>query len=82
MRLELFHGLGRVIDKCKAGSLATTELRPQAEDIDLILCRLVERCKLVAELFFRDVGTSGVEDIPVAQEKSKVISKINSSSCC
>ena len=63
VRLELLHGLGAVVDQGEAGGLSTTELRPQTEDIDLVLGGLVEGGQLLAELLLGDVGTAGVQDV-------------------
>ena len=61
--LELLHSLGRVVHEPEAGRLATTILRPQAEDADLVLGGLVHGRELLAELLLGDVGAVGVEDV-------------------
>jgi hypothetical protein len=61
--LELLQGLGGVVDEGEAGGLATTELRAQAEDGNLVLLGLVEAAELLAELILGDVGAVGVEDV-------------------
>ena len=63
VRLELLQGLSGVVDQGEASALATTVLRAEAEDGDLILVGLVETGELVAQLILGDVGTVGVEDI-------------------
>lgn len=63
VRLELLQGLSGVVDQGEAGALATTVLRAEAEDGDLVLVGLVETGELVAELILGDVGTVGVEDV-------------------
>ena len=65
MGLEFLHRLGRIVDEREAGTLATAELRPEAEDGDLVLAGLVEFGELGAEFVFGDVGAVGVEDIAV-----------------
>jgi len=65
VRLELLHGLGRVVDEGEAGALATTELGAETEDGDLVLGGLVELGELLAELILGDVGAVGVEDVTV-----------------
>lgn len=65
MRLELLQGLGGVVDEGEAGGLATTVLRTEAEDGDLVLVGLVQVGELAAELILGDVGTVGVKDVPV-----------------
>lgn len=63
VRLELLHGLGRVVDEGEAGGLAATELGPQAENGDIVLLGLVQLSELAAELVLGDVGAVGVEDV-------------------
>lgn len=63
MRLELLQGLSGVVDQSEAGALATTVLRTETEDGDLVLVGLVEGGELVAELILGNVGTVGVEDV-------------------
>ena len=72
MGLELLHGLGGVIDESEAGGLAATELGAETEDVDLVLGGLVEGGQLLAELVLGDVGTVGVEDIPISNKKAGV----------
>lgn len=64
MRLEFLHGLVRVVDEGEAGALATTVLRTEAEDGNLVLVGLVEVGDLLAEFILGDVGAVGVEDVP------------------
>jgi hypothetical protein len=68
LRLELLHGLGRVVDEGETGCLATTELRAQTEDGDLVLLGLVHGGKLLTELLLGDVGAAGVQDVTVGGE--------------
>lgn len=72
MRLELLQGLVGVVDEGETGALATTILRAEAENGDLVLVGLVEVGKLVAELILGDVRAVGVEDIPARRERSCV----------
>ena len=64
MRLELLQGLLGVVDEGEAGGLATTVLRTEAEDGNLVLVGLVQVGELAAELLLGDVGTVGVKDVP------------------
>lgn len=61
--LELQQSLLAVVDESKAGALATTILRPEAEDGDLFLVGLVQLRELLTELVLGDVGAVGVEDV-------------------
>jgi hypothetical protein len=63
--LELLERLGGVVDKGETSGLATTELGPQTEDVDLLLGGLVELSQLSTELFLGDVGAAGVEDVTI-----------------
>lgn len=63
VRLELLQGLSGVVDQSEAGALATTELRAETEDGDLILVGLVEASELLTEFVLGDIGTVGVEDV-------------------
>ena len=63
VRFELLQGLGGVVDEGEAGALATTELRTETEDGDLVLGGAVEAGELLAEFVLGDVGAVGVEDI-------------------
>lgn len=63
--LKLLHGLGRVVDESEASGLAATILGAQAEDVDLVLLGLVQATELLTELLLGDVGTAGVENVPV-----------------
>ena len=65
VRFEPLQGLGGVVDEGEAGALATTELRTETEDGDLVLGGAVEAGELLAEFVLGDVGTVGVEDITV-----------------
>lgn len=65
LRLELLHGLGRVVDEGEASRLATTELGAHAEDGDLVLLGLVHGRELLTELLLGDVGAAGVQDVTV-----------------
>ena len=65
MRLELLQGLSGVVDESEPSALATTILRAETENRDLVLVGLVEVGQLIAELILGDVGAVGVEDIPV-----------------
>ena len=67
--LELLHRLGGVVDQGEAGGLAATELRAQAEDVDLVLGGLVHAGELLAELILGDVGAAGVQDVTVNKQK-------------
>lgn len=77
--LKLLHGLGGVVDQGKASGLATTELGSQAENLDLVLLGLVHAAELLAELLLGDVGTAGVEDIPIEILVFPCMGKIKSS---
>lgn len=46
--LELLHGLYRIVDEGETGGLAATVLGAHAEDVDLILVRLVDLGELAA----------------------------------
>lgn len=72
VRLELLHGLGRVVDKGEAGGLAATELGAQTEDGDLVLAGLVEAGELVTELILGDVGAVGVQNVTVRRSRSQL----------
>lgn len=61
--LELLQGLNRVVDERKSGSLATTEMGPQAKDVDLLLGSLVQLGEALAEVGLRDAGVARVEDV-------------------
>lgn len=61
--LELLHGLDRVVDEGEAGRLAATVLGAHAEDVDLVLVRLVHFGQLAAEVVLADIGAVGVEDV-------------------
>ena len=61
--LELLHGLDRVVDEGEARRLAATVLGAHAEDVDLVLVRLVHFGELATQVIFADVGAVGVEDI-------------------
>ena len=61
--LELLHGLDGIVDEGETGGLAATVLGAHAEDVDLILVRLVHFGELAAEVIFTDVGAVGVQDI-------------------
>lgn len=63
VRLELLQGLLGVVDEGEASALATTVLRTEAEDGDLVLVGLVQVGELAAELILGDVGAVGVEDV-------------------
>ena len=65
--LELLHGLDRVVDEGEAGRLAATVLGAHAEDVDLVLVRLVHFGELGPEVVLLDVGAVGVEDITVGE---------------
>lgn len=67
MRFELLQGLGGVVDEGEAGALATTELRTETEDGDLVLGGAVEAGELLAEFVLGDVGAVGVEDVTVGR---------------
>jgi hypothetical protein len=66
MRLELLHRLAAVVDKREASALATTELRPEAEDGNLILAALVQLRELLAEFIFGNIRAVRVENVTVA----------------
>lgn len=63
--LELLHGLYRVVDEGETGRLAATVLGAHAEDIDLVLVRLVDFGELAAEVVLADIGGVGVKDITI-----------------
>lgn len=63
IRLELLHGLLRVVHQREARALAATVLRAEAEDRHLVFVGLVQVGDLVAEFVFGDVGPVGVEDV-------------------
>lgn len=63
MRLELLQGFLGVVDEGEASALATTVLRTEAKDGDLVLVGLVQVGELAAELILGDVGAVGVEDV-------------------
>lgn len=63
MRFELLQGLNGVVDQSEASALATTELRAETEDGDLILVSLVEAGELLTEFILGNVGAVGVEDV-------------------
>ena len=69
MRLELLQGLSGVVDESEPSALATTILRAETENRDLVLVGLVEVGQLIAELILGDVGAVGVEDIPVLRRQ-------------
>ena len=64
-RLEFLHRLVGVVDEREAGALATTILRAEAEDRDLVLGRLVELAEFAPQLVLADVCAAGVEDVTV-----------------
>lgn len=68
VRLELLQGLVGVVDQSETSALATTVLRTETEDGDLVLVGLVEVGQLVTELILGDVGAVGVEDIPTRRK--------------
>lgn len=81
--LELLHGLGGVVDKSEAGGLATTELGAQTKDGDLVLAGLVQASELLAELILGDVGTVGVQDVTIMEQKQvRKRARTKSVSCC
>jgi hypothetical protein len=53
-----------VIDESKTSALATTILRAEAKDGDLVFGGLVEIGKLVTELIFRDIRPVWMEYVP------------------
>lgn len=63
MRLELLHGLGRVVDESETSGLATTEVGAQTEDVDLLGGSLVQAGELLAEGGLGDAGLARVEDV-------------------
>ena len=69
MRLELLHRLDRVVDERKARGFAAAVLGAHAEDVDLVLVRLVDFGEFGAEVVFADVGAVGVEYI-AGEERS------------
>lgn len=66
MRLELLERLNAVVHQREARALAAAVLRPEAEDADLVLGRLVHFRQLGAELVLGDVGAVRVEDVTVS----------------
>lgn len=71
MRLKFLQSLAGVVDQSEAGALATTVLRAEAENGDLVLVGLVELGESVTELVLGDVGAVGVEDIPISRQKEE-----------
>lgn len=67
--LELLHRLGGIVDESEAGGLATTELCPETENVDLLLVGLVHASQLLTEIILGDVGTAGVKDVTAKHEK-------------
>jgi hypothetical protein len=63
--LELLQCLWGIVDKSKTGSLSTTELSLEAEDVDLLLAGLVDFGKLSTELVLGDVCAAWVQDVTV-----------------
>jgi len=63
VRLELLHRLRRVVDKCKACTLAATILRLEAEDGDLVLGGLVQFRELGSEFILGYIRSVRVEDV-------------------
>lgn len=63
--LELLEGLWGIVDEGETGSLATTELSLETENVDLVLAGLVQLSELGAELVLGDVGAVWVEDVPM-----------------
>jgi hypothetical protein len=68
LRLELLEGLVGLVDEGEAGALAAAELRPEAEDGDLVLGGLVQLAELLPQLVLGDVGAVGVEDVAVRRQ--------------
>ena len=66
MRLELLHRLDAVVDQSETRRFSATEVRPHAEDIDLLSIRFVEFGEFGAKVVFRRVGFGWVEDVTVA----------------
>lgn len=77
-RLELLHGLGRIVDEGKSGRLATAELCPQTEDGELVLVGLVHGRELLAKRLLGDVCSAGMEDVAVAEKDCQL--SLNASS--
>jgi len=71
MWLKLLHHLVRVVDQREPGALATTILRPEAEDGDLVFAGFIELGEFSSEFVFRNVGAVGVEDVTGAKNISK-----------
>ena len=84
MGLELLQGLLGVVDQSEAGALATTVLRAEPENGDLVLVGLVQVGQLLAELVLGDVRAVGVEDVPAREKtcQSRGSCKSNSPSPC
>lgn len=66
-RLELLHGLDRVVDKGEACGLAATVPGAHAEDVDLVGGGFVDFGQFGAEVVLGHVGAVGVEDVTVAR---------------
>lgn len=76
LRLELLEGLVGLVDEGEAGAFAAAELRPEAEDGDLVLGGLVQLAELLPQLVLGDVGAVGVEDVAVrASERFAMLRK-------
>ena len=65
MWLELLEGLWGIVDKGETGGLAATELGLETENIDLLLCALVQLSELAAEVVLGNVGAVWVQDVTV-----------------
>lgn len=63
MGFEFLHCLWGIVDKSETGSLSTTELGAETENVDLICAGLVEFGEFASELILGDVGTVWVEDV-------------------
>lgn len=63
--LELLKGFWGIVDEGETGSLSTTELGLETEDVYLVLVGLVELSELLSELILGDVGSVWVEDVTV-----------------
>lgn len=77
MGLEFLHCLWGIVDKGETGSLSTTELSSETEDVDLVLASLVEFGEFASELILGDVGTVWVEDVTILKNPSSAFQFLN-----
>jgi hypothetical protein len=65
--LELLQCLWGIVNEGESGSLSTTELGLEAENVDLLLGALVELSELAAEVILGDIGAVWVKDVTIQQ---------------